>query len=109
MELQAQLPDEFGALIDGDSVPKQGVRIGLRFLLAVPEDPDLGASAHSLSALGIGSRDTRLMFGAYHCKRRAAIEAVNEALGAGPRSAGGVRVIFAAIPRWQPAFLACSS
>ncbi|HEX4475855.1 MAG TPA: hypothetical protein VH142_12305 [Polyangiaceae bacterium] len=53
MELQAQLPDELSALIDGDSVPKQGVRISLRFLLSLPKDPDFGTSPRILSALGV--------------------------------------------------------
>ncbi len=53
MELQAQLPDELGSLVDGNSVPKEGVRISLRFLLSRPKDADVGTSPRSLSALGV--------------------------------------------------------
>jgi hypothetical protein len=42
VKLQAQLPDEFGALVDRDSVPKERVRVRFRFALALPKNPNFG-------------------------------------------------------------------
>jgi len=42
VELEAQLPNERGALVDRDPVPEQSICIRLRFLLPQPKDPHFG-------------------------------------------------------------------
>ena len=49
VELQAQLPNELGALVDGDPVPVKSVGVSFRFLLPLPKNPHWETHAVSTS------------------------------------------------------------
>ena len=53
VELEAQLPNDLGALVDGDPVPKQSVCIRFLFLLPQPKDSNFGTGSCRLPAFGI--------------------------------------------------------
>jgi hypothetical protein len=53
MELEAQLPNELGTLVDWDPVPEQGVCVRLRFVLPQAKDPHLGTGSCRFTAFRV--------------------------------------------------------
>ena len=53
VDLDAQLPYELGAVVDGDAIPKERVRVGLLFLAAGPEDLNMRVRARDAASLRV--------------------------------------------------------